>query len=204
MTLRNPALLAKQIPTMSWLTGGTLSLGVGTGWLREEYDALGIPFEKRGTRARQHIVEIKELLGRSQRSYTVRDADDDLIEKPFVMLPRAPAPVELLWGGFSPVAMRLVATCCDGWLPAKQTFEELEDHLGRLKSACDDAGRKFSELRLVVKPGPGPDPRSGAIDKGNLARNAEMGFHEAILEMPYEADGVTDAVKTLERVAARS
>lgn len=203
LTLRNPSLLAKQLSTMSWLTERPLSLGVGTGWLRDEYDAVGMPFERRGSRARKNLAEIKELLARGQRTYAVRDERDELVDKPFMMLPKAPAPVEFLWGGFSPTAMRLIASSCDGWLPAKQSLEALEGHIIRLKAACDDAHRDFRELQLVVKPGSGPDPRSGAIDKDNLAGYAELGFREAILEMPYEPDGVDDAVSTLERVAAR-
>jgi alkanesulfonate monooxygenase SsuD/methylene tetrahydromethanopterin reductase-like flavin-dependent oxidoreductase (luciferase family) len=204
MTLRNPALLAKQLSTMSWLTRRPLSFGVGTGWLRDEYDAIGVPFEGRATRAKEQIAEIKELLARGERDYVVRGDDDEPVDKPFTMLPKAPAPVEFLWGGFSPLAMRLIASSCDGWLPAKQSLEALDGHLVRLRGACDDAHRDFSELKLVVKPGSGPDPQSGAIDKANLAGYAELGFHEAILELPYDPDGVDDAIGTLERVAARS
>ncbi|MGK5112467.1 LLM class flavin-dependent oxidoreductase [Geodermatophilus sp. CPCC 205506] len=204
LTLRNPTLLAKQLATMSWLTRRPFSLGVGTGWLREEYDAVGMPFEGRGTRARKDIALVKQLLSSGTADYTVRDADDTPVTKPFLMLPKAPAPVEFLWGGFSPFAMRLVASSCDGWLPAKQSLEALEGHLARLRSACDDVGRDFSELRLVAKPGSGPDPAFGAIDKDNLVRYTELGFHEAILEMPYEPESLDDAKATLERVAARS
>jgi alkanesulfonate monooxygenase SsuD/methylene tetrahydromethanopterin reductase-like flavin-dependent oxidoreductase (luciferase family) len=203
MTLRKPTLLAKQLATMSWLTERPISFGVGTGWLRDEYDAVGMPFEKRGTQARADIAEIKQLLT-GGRSYTVRGDDDEPVEKHFLMNPPAPAPVEFLWGGFSPIAMRLIASSCDGWLPAKQSLDALEGHITRLKAACEDVHRAFTELRLVAKPGSGPDPTSGAIDKDNLAGYAELGFHEAILEMPYETHGLADAVGTLERVAARS
>jgi alkanesulfonate monooxygenase SsuD/methylene tetrahydromethanopterin reductase-like flavin-dependent oxidoreductase (luciferase family) len=204
MTLRNAALMAKQLSTMSWLTRRPFSFGVGTGWLRDEYDAIGAPFEGRATRAKAQIAEIKELLDNGQRNYVVRGDDDEPVDKPFTMLPKPAAPVEFLWGGFSPLAMRLIASSCDGWLPAKQTLEALDGHLVRLRAACDDAQRDFSELKLVVKPGSGPDPQSGGIDKANLAGYAELGFHEAILEMPYSPDGLDDAVGTLERVAARS
>jgi len=204
MTLRKPTLLAKQVASMSWLTGRPLSLGVGTGWLRDEYDAVGMPFEKRGSRAKNDIAEIKELITQGGRTYSVRGDNDELVDKHFVMKPVAPAPVEFLWGGFSPIAMRLIASSCDGWLPAKQSLEALEKHLVNLKAACDEAHRDFSELRLVAKPGSGPDPKSGPIDKANLAGYAELGFHEVILEMPYEPDGLADAIVTLERVAART
>jgi alkanesulfonate monooxygenase SsuD/methylene tetrahydromethanopterin reductase-like flavin-dependent oxidoreductase (luciferase family) len=203
MTLRKPTLLAKQLASMSWLTERPISLGVGTGWLRDEYDAVGMPFEGRGTRAKADIAEIKQLLT-GGGTYSVRGVDDQPVDKPFLMQPAAPAPVEFLWGGFSPIAMRLIASSCDGWLPAKQSLEALDGHIARLKAACDDAHRDFSELKLVAKPGSGPDPKSGPIDKDNLAGYRELGFQEAILEMPYEPDGLGDAVDTLERVAARS
>jgi alkanesulfonate monooxygenase SsuD/methylene tetrahydromethanopterin reductase-like flavin-dependent oxidoreductase (luciferase family) len=204
LTLRNPALLAKQLSTMSWLTERPFSLGVGTGWLQEEYDAVGMPFTKRATRAKDNLAEIRELLGSGRRSYAVRGEGGGLVDKAFAMLPKAPSPVDFLWGGCSPLAMRLVASSCDGWLPAKQSIEALGDHIVRLKTACDDAGRDFGELKLVAKPGPGPDPRSGAINKDNLARYVELGFSEVILEMPYQPGGAGDAIGTLERVAARS
>jgi alkanesulfonate monooxygenase SsuD/methylene tetrahydromethanopterin reductase-like flavin-dependent oxidoreductase (luciferase family) len=204
MTLRKPTLLAKQLASMSWLTERPLSFGVGTGWLRDEYDAVGMPFEKRGTRARKDIAEIKELITEGARSYTVRGEDDEPVERQFIMKPTAPSPVEFLWGGFSPVAMRLIASSCDGWLPAKQSLEALEGHIVRLREACEEANRDFDELRLVAKPGSGPDPESGPIDRDNLRGYAELGFHEAILEMPYEPDGLGDAIGVLERVAART
>jgi hypothetical protein len=102
------------------------------------------------------------------------------------------------------MAMRLIASSCDGWLPAKQSIEALEGHIARLKAACDHAQRNFSELRLVAKPGSGPDPVSGPIDKDNIEAYDELGFHELVLEMPYEPDGLADAIDTLERVAART
>lgn len=203
LTLRNPTLVAKQLATMSWLTRRPFSFGVGTGWLREEYDAVGATFEGRGTQARKDIALVKRLLSQGSADYTVRGEDDSPVTKPFLMLPTAPSPVEFLWGGFSPFAMKLIASSCDGWLPAKQSLEALEGHLTRLRSACDDVERDFSELRLVVKPGSGPDPNSGAINKDNLAGYAELGFHEAVLELPY-LGSLGESKQVLDRVAARS
>lgn len=202
-TMRNPTLLAKQLATMSWLTRRSFSFGVGVGWLREEYEALEMPFKGRGKRAPEQIALIKRLLGGEGATYPVTDEDGEQQDVSFMMQPPAAAPVEFLWGGFSPMAMRIIASSCDGWLPAKQSIEALEGHLARLRTACDTAERDFSELKLVVKPGAGPDPESGAIDRDNLVGYAELGFHEAILEMPY-AGSMGEAVDVLERVAARS
>lgn len=203
MTLRNPRLFAKQLATMSWLTDRPLSLGVGTGWLRDEYDAVGVPFAHRASRARQQLSEIRDLITRGAREYRVTDESGRETPKTFRMLPTAPAPVEFLWGGVSPLALRLVASSCDGWLPAKQSPDALAGQLRRLRDACDEAQRPFEELKLVVKPGPGPDPRCGRIDADSLAAYTELGFHEAILEMPYDTGGLAGAIGTLERVATR-
>lgn len=204
LPLRQAPLLAKQLATLSWLSGRPFSLGVGSGWLREEYDAVGAVFDGRATRARADIAEIRELLTDGRRSYRVtRDGAE--VDVPFVMRPTAPAPVEFLWGGVSPLALRMVARDCDGWLPAKQDPDDLVGQLGRLRAECVERGRDFAELRLVVKPGPGPDPAVGAIDRAGLDRYAEMGFHEAVLELPLDdASGVPEIVAVLERVAARS
>lgn len=204
LTLRHPVLIAKQIASMSWLTRRPMSIGVGTGWLRDEYDVVGLPFEKRATRAKLALAEIRELITRGGKTYNVRGDDDQPVDKYFEMKPIAPAPVEFLWGGFSPLALRLVASSCDGWLPAKQDIEQLRQLLPQLKAACDDAQRDFKELRLVAKVGPGPDPETGRVDRDNLLGYAELGFHEAIMELPLDPGSSKAAIDTLERVAKRS
>jgi hypothetical protein len=146
----------------------------------------------------------RELITQGGRAYTMRGDDDQPVEKHFAKKPIAPAPIEFLWGGFSPVALRLVAVACDGWLPAKQSLESLRSQIAVLKAACDDVQRDFRELRLVAKPGAGPDPKAGRVDRDNLAGYAELGFHEVIVELPLAPDSAGEAVRVLERVAARS
>lgn len=204
MTLRKPALLAKQISTLSWLSARPISIGVGTGWLREEYEAVGMPFKGRARQAVADLAEIRALLTTGERTYRVHDADDDEVDVNFHMRPISDSPMEFLWGGVSPLALKIVATSCDGWLPAKQSISSLETGLARLRLACEEAGRDFTSLRRVVKPGPGPDPAEGAITREGLAAYAELGFDEAILEMPYEPASIVDALATLETVAHRS
>jgi len=134
----------------------------------------------------------------------VRGDDDQPVDKQFFMQPLAPAPVEFLWGGFSPLALRLVASTCDGWLPAKQSLDSLRHEITALKAACDEAHRDFNDLRLVAKPGAGPDPKDGRVDRDNLQAYAELGFHEVIVEMPLNPNSVTETIGTLEAVASRS
>ena len=60
----NPVLVAKQAATLDTLSGGRLTLGIGIGWSREEFDALGVPFERRGARTKEYVDAIRALLAR--------------------------------------------------------------------------------------------------------------------------------------------
>jgi alkanesulfonate monooxygenase SsuD/methylene tetrahydromethanopterin reductase-like flavin-dependent oxidoreductase (luciferase family) len=58
---RNPLVLAKEVATLDYLSGGRIELGIGVGWLREEFEALGIPFERRGKRADEYVAAMRAL-----------------------------------------------------------------------------------------------------------------------------------------------
>jgi probable F420-dependent oxidoreductase len=58
---RNPLVLAKEVATLDYLSGGRIKLGIGVGWLKEEFEALGIPFERRGKRADDYIAAMRAL-----------------------------------------------------------------------------------------------------------------------------------------------
>ena len=60
---RNPVVLAKELATLDLLSGGRVVLGVGVGWLREEFDALGVPFEERAARTDEYVEALRVLLG---------------------------------------------------------------------------------------------------------------------------------------------
>ena len=58
---RNPLVLAKQVATLDYMSGGRFELGIGVGWLKEEFQAMGVPFERRGRRADEYIAAMKAL-----------------------------------------------------------------------------------------------------------------------------------------------
>lgn len=58
---RNPLVLAKEVATLDYLSGGRIELGIGLGWLKEEFEALGIPFERRGKRADEYVAAMRAL-----------------------------------------------------------------------------------------------------------------------------------------------
>jgi probable F420-dependent oxidoreductase len=66
---RNPLVLAKQVATLDHLSGGRIELGIGVGWLKEDFEALGVPFEKRGKRADEYIAAMRALWAADGASY---------------------------------------------------------------------------------------------------------------------------------------
>src|SRR5262245_64250574 len=69
---RNPVILAKELATLDVLSGSRVELGVGVGWLREEFDALGVPFEERGARTDEYIGAMRELWAAEKATFNGR------------------------------------------------------------------------------------------------------------------------------------
>lgn len=172
--------------------------------MREEYDAVGTQVEHRATRLEKELAEVRQLITTGRRTYEVRGPQDDTVEMDFFQEPVAPTPVRFLYGGHSPLALRIAARSCDGWYPSKRTVDELATHSAELARCCEDIGRDFASLRRVVKTGTGPDPVDGGINRDNVQAYAELGFDAAILDMPYEFPGVAESTRILERVAERT
>ena len=119
---RNPGILAKEVATLDMLSGGRMMLGVGVGWLEEEFDALGVPFEDRGRRLDSHIAAMRALW--TERAATV---DDDFTS--FANCVSRPRPssgsVPIVIGGHSEPAARRAGRLGDGFFPGKGSHEEL-------------------------------------------------------------------------------
>jgi probable F420-dependent oxidoreductase len=69
---RNPLIVAKEVATLDRLSGGRMTLGVGVGWLREEFDALGVPFERRGARADEYVAAMRAAWTEDEPTYEGR------------------------------------------------------------------------------------------------------------------------------------
>jgi probable F420-dependent oxidoreductase len=139
-TLRHPAYTAKLVATLDNLSGGRVVLGVGAGWLREEFDALGVgPFERRGEMLDEHIAVMRALWFLDVASYEGRH-----YRLPAVRSAPHPARREgpPIWiGGASEAALRRVAAIGDGWQPMAVGPEELAVLVPRLRELVREAGR---------------------------------------------------------------
>ena len=110
---RNPVYTAKQVVDVDVLSGGRVDFGVGVGWLREEFEAVAMPFEDRGARTREHLEVMKALWTQESASYKGKYYDLPecrLYPKP-VQQPHPP----IHFGGETTAALRRVADLGQGW-----------------------------------------------------------------------------------------
>ncbi|MFI1679043.1 TIGR03619 family F420-dependent LLM class oxidoreductase [Streptomyces sp. NPDC020607] len=136
--LRHPLASAKQYATLDHLSGGRLILGVGAGHVREEFEALGVDFARRGPILDEAIDALRAALGVEEypeyRGETFAFKDLGQMPRP------AQAHVPLWVGGSSPAAVRRAATRADGWLPQGDPRDKLPAQIAKLKRLREDAG----------------------------------------------------------------
>lgn len=147
LPLRHPVQAAKQIATASLFCGGRLTIGIGAGWMRDEFEVLGIPFAGRGRRVEESIEVLRKLWSGEMVEHQGPCFDFPAIQ----MRPAPPRPVPLFGGGTSEAALDRAARLCDGWASEIQTVEELERIVPRLRALRREAGRpaEFGILAAV-------------------------------------------------------
>ncbi|GAC1401258.1 MAG: TIGR03619 family F420-dependent LLM class oxidoreductase [Mycobacterium sp.] len=142
LPLHNPLIAAKSIATLDWFSGGRAQVTVGVGWLREEYDAIGVPFSKRGRIADESLTAMFELWHSDTPSFDGEFVKFDHIAfgpKPI----RQPHPV--IWmGGDADAVLRRAARFGDGWAPWLTRPEELPTKMDYLRSQPGFDDRPFS------------------------------------------------------------
>jgi len=135
--LRHPLLTAKQYATVDHLSGGRLILGVGAGHVREEFEVLGVDFDRRGAVLDESIDALRAALGPDE----FPEHHGKLYD--FEGLGQRPRPVREhvpLWvGGSSPAAVRRAALKADGWLPQGDPRDKLPAQIARIRRLREEA-----------------------------------------------------------------
>jgi probable F420-dependent oxidoreductase len=154
---RPPVLTAKMLATIDLLSGGRLTIGVGAGWMREEFEALGAPpFAERGAVTDEYLAAFRELWTKDAPHFEgryVRFSDVVMSPKP-VQTPHPP-----LWiGGESPAALRRVARLGDGWYPIGTNPQHPLDTLSRMRTGIErmrrlvaEAGRDPAQIAIAYR-----------------------------------------------------
>jgi probable F420-dependent oxidoreductase len=146
LPLRHPLEVAKTVGTVAVLSGGRVALGCGAGWIREEYDALGVDFRTRGRR----YSEMIELLRRTWAGGTVEHHGTCFDFEPFQMSPTPAEPVPIYLGGLGRPALRRAARLGDGWIGTGQDPSEVPGLLGELRALRQEAGRAALPFETIV------------------------------------------------------
>lgn len=165
LPLRHPLEVAKSVGTAALLARGRVVLGTGAGWIREEYDALGVDFATRGRR----YDEMIEVLRKAWTGQMTLHRGPIFDLGAFQMSPAPAAQVPICVGGISEPALRRAARTGDGWIGTGQTPDEAVALLGRLDALRRDAGRANAPFETIV-------PLVTPPDADVYARLAEAGM----------------------------
>jgi len=214
---RNPVLTAKMFSSLDVLSGGRVTVGVGVGWLREEFQALATPdFDRRGAVSDEWIAILKQLWTTTPASfegkfYQYKDirCEPQPLQKPYPPI----------WvGGHSRAALRRTARHGDGWHPVGAIAavplppDELRAHLETLKRMTEAEGRDFSALTISYKaplydtglPAAGNERKLFSGSPAQIADDirafSALGVHELVFD--FRAQSLTESIERLQKFAA--
>ena len=191
--LRNPIVLAKQLASVDAMSAGRLILGVGAGWMAEEFQILGIPFSDRGQR-------LDELLTVLRRCWTGEPGPFTgiyyHIPEDTYCYPTPARKVPIIIGGMSPAALRRAATIGDGWIALPKPSDDIptlvRDGLTTVRSIASQQGRDLAGWRCILN---AHDPADIAP---LLPRLQELGVTDVVVDLNYDApDGPQQAIEIL-------
>ena len=154
LPLRHPLEVAKSIATAAVLSGGRVALGVGLGWLREEFEVLERDFSTRGRRT-DEMIEILRKLWSGER---VEHTGEFFRFASLHQSPAPPAPVPVWIGGASPAALRRAGRLGDGWIGSGNDVSEVKAILDTLEAHRREAGREGRPFETIVPVTNPPEP----------------------------------------------
>ena len=188
----NPIYIAKQSASLDFMSNGRFMLGVGIGWLKEEFEALGVPFERRGARFDDYVEGMRKIW-----SGDVVEHQSEFINwsnfKSYPLPVQNPFPVVM--GGIKGKIFERIAKYGNGWYAPAGDPAELKGHLESLRVACDEIGRDMSEIEITCMwPG-----RGGSEF---LEQLTEVGVHRVVTPMMGAGNPAEQLQKIAEEVIA--
>ena len=172
---RQPVYTAKMVADVDYLSGGRVDFGVGIGWLKEEFQNLGMDFASRGARTEEYLLAMKALWSEGISEFkgqTLNLEPCHFNPKP-VQRPHPP----IIFGGESDAAMRRVARLGDGWYCYDLTPEDLGRRLNSLDAGLASTGRDRSQIQVIVGPNRHP------VTEQTLYEYSAVGADQVVVPM---------------------
>jgi len=204
---RNPVVLAKELASTDVLSNGRLIFGIGVGYLKPEFDAIGAPFDHKGARSEEFLAAMIALWSMPKPEFSGRWVK-------FKGVNAMPRPVqkphpEIVFGGHSKEAFSRAARLAKGWYGFALDLDATAKCVEGLKAACNAAGRKFEDLEVSITPNPHPRGAQGSnllraasatIDRDTAKRYADLGVSRLILiQRGADEAALLDGVRAAER-----
>jgi probable F420-dependent oxidoreductase len=191
---RHPLYVAKEVATLDVLSGGRVVLGIGVGWLEEEFDALGIPFRERAGRTAEAVRAIRTLWQDGPQSFEGKYYRWKAVESHPKPLQKPGVPIVV--GGHTELAARRAARYGDGFFPGVADEEKLRWLLGVMREECEKLGRDPAEIEIT----------SGRATPTveSVQALAELGVARFMVPPPaFDADGITAGLEQLGELIAK-
>ncbi len=171
---RNPVVLAKELASTNVLSNGRLIFGIGVGYLKPEFDAIGAPFDHKGARSEEWLAAMIALWSMPQPEFSGRWVK-------FKGVNAMPRPVqqphpEIVFGGHTMEAYSRAARLAKGWYGFAQDLDGTAKCVEGLKAACKDAGRRFEDVEVSITPN-----ARVKVDRDTAKHYADLGVSRLIL-----------------------
>lgn len=185
---RNPFILAKELVSLDEISNGRLLFGFGVGHLKPEVEALGVPFNERGSRTDEFLATMKSLWHDDKPAFSGQFVD-------FANMHSHPQrDIHLVVGGYAPAALRRTIEHAHGWYGFSDTVEKTQQVLSDLEKAAKEVERptELGPLEISIT------PPQGSIDQKTVDQYAALGVQRLILLPPSdELDGRLRYIETI-------
>ena len=161
----NPLLLAKQAASLDFISSGRLMLGLGIGWLEEEFDAMGVPFSARGRRNDDYLEAMRKVWS----GEVVEHESEFLSWHGFKSYPKpVQDPLPIVIGGSKGKAFERIARFGQGWYAPTARLDQLQAEIQTLADVCSEHGRVAAEIEVstMLVPQMEPDKVKAAAEIG--------------------------------------
>ncbi len=171
---RNPVVLAKELATLDRLSGGRVELGIGVGWLREEFDVIGVPWEGRGRRTDDHVAALRALWTQDVASH---DGEFVSFERAICRPQPTQGSIPIVVGGHSKAAARRAGRLGDGFFPGRGSHEDLAALIDEMRRSAVEHGRDPDAIEITR----GGDGALGSKALDEVKALADLGVSRVIL-----------------------